>query len=99
MTFRDDWMQARRVQILRFLARTGGEANESVICTAMEHTGFGRDTREDFRGDIDHLRTHGCLREEWFEEVRVVTLTERGDMAAQGRLEVPGVLCERWRAP
>ena len=99
MSFQQDWILARRVQILRFLARGGSEANESIICTALEHTGFGRDTRDAFRADLDHLRQNGCITEEWFEDVRVVRLTERGDMAAQGRLQVPGVECSRWRTP
>lgn len=99
MTFTDDWEGARRVQMLRFLVRTGGEANEGVICTTLEHTGFGRDTREAFRGDIEHLRRNGCITEEWYGDVRVVRITERGDMAAQGRVEVAGVECSRWKAP
>jgi hypothetical protein len=99
MTFADDWAAARRAQILRFLARLGGEANETVIAVTLEHTGFARDSRDTFRADLDHLRTHGCVTEEWFDEIRVVRLTERGDMAAQGRVTVPGVECSRWKAP
>lgn len=99
MSFKDDWTAARRVYLLRFLVRAGGEANESVICTMLEHGGFGRDTREDFRADIEHLKRGGCLTDAWLDEVRVVSITERGDMAAQGRVEVLGVECSRWRAP
>ena len=99
MSFKDDWIGSRRAHLLRFLVRAGGEANESVICTTMEHTGFGRDTREDFRGDITHLTRNGCVTDEWIDDVRVVRITERGDMAAQGRVEVLGVECSRWRAP
>jgi len=97
MTFRDDWIAARRVFILRLLSRSDGEANEQVICTALEHGGFGRDTRDAFRADLDHLRQMGCLTEDWFEDVRVVTLTERGTMAAEGRVVVLGVEQSPWR--
>ena len=51
------------------------------------------------RGDITHLTRNGCLTDEWIDDVRVVRITERGDMAAQGRVEVLGVECSRWRAP
>ncbi len=98
MSFKDDWVQARRVQMLRLLARMG-EANQDVLCTTLEHTGFARDPRDAFRTDIDHLLQHGCITEEWFDDIRVLRLTERGNMAAQGRITVPGVECSRWRAP
>lgn len=97
MTFRDDWVSARRVFILRLLVKTDGEANESIIFAALEHGGFSRDSRDAYRADLDHLRQQSCISEEWFDDMRVVRITERGQMAAQGRLEVAGVQRSSWQ--
>ncbi len=96
MTFQEDWTGARRVFVLRLLAKVGGTANEGVIATALEHGGFARDARDVFRCDLDHLHAMGCTHDAW-DDVRVVTLIERGQMAAEGRVPVPGIEQSRWR--
>jgi Holliday junction resolvase RusA-like endonuclease len=96
MSFKDNWNGARRVMILRLLVKIGGEANDGVINTALEHGGFARDPRETYRADLDRLCRLGCTSDTWSDDVRVVRLTERGRMVAEGRIEVEGVECSTW---
>ena len=92
------WVPSRRAFILRLLVESGGEINESIIYRAAQQGGFARDTRDDIRQDLDHLRTMGCLTEDWLDErLRVVAITERGDDAAHGKVAVAGVEQSRWR--
>lgn len=98
MSVAQDWQEGRRKFILQLLVRVGS-ANATMICTALEHGGFARDPRSAFRADLDHLRDIGCLTETWADDVRVLTITERGEDAARGRVEVPGVSTARWSPP
>ena len=99
MGFKDTvWIPSRRVFILRLLVESGGEVNESIIFKAAQRGGFSVDTRDDIRQDLDHLRQMGCVTEDRLDErLRVVTITERGDDAAHGRVTVAGVEQSRWR--
>src|SRR5436309_263047 len=91
-------VEPRRLQLLRFLVELNGEANESVILSALRRAGFAQATREDIRSDLDHLNKIGCTTQEWFGEIRVVRVTERGDDVAHGRIAAGGVQHEReWR--
>ena len=97
MSFRDDWIASRRLFILRLLVEVDGEANESNIWRAVQQGGFTRDSRDDVRGDLDHLREMGCISEHWFGTLRVARITTpRGEDAAHGRIEVAGVERSRW---
>lgn len=96
MSFRDEWIASRRLFILRLLVEVDGEANESNIFRAVQQGGFSRDTREDVRADLDHLREMRCIAEQWFGKVCVVKITPRGEDAAHGRIEVAGVERSRW---
>jgi hypothetical protein len=98
MSVQDDWKAARRVFILRLLIKVGGEGSAEVIFTGLEHGGFARDTPDTYRADLEHLVHFGCLTEEWYEDVRVMRLSERGRMAAEGRIEVQGVAQSAWKA-
>jgi hypothetical protein len=90
--------EGRRLQLLRFLVELGGQANETVILSAMRRAGFASTTRDELRGDLDHLHRVGCLEEEWVGELRVVKLAERGEDVAHGRIACGGVKHERdWR--
>ncbi|SBW09199.1 conserved hypothetical protein [uncultured Alphaproteobacteria bacterium] len=89
---------SRRTFILRLLVSLGDAANESVIHIATTQGGFAQATRDDIREDLDLLRARGCTTEKWFDDVvRVVTITERGEEAAYGRIEVAGVERSSWR--
>lgn len=97
MSFRDDWIASRRLFILRLLAEVNGEANEGVIYKAMTRGGFVQDSRDDLRSDLDHLKRQACTTEEWLNDsLRVIRVTERGEDAAHGRVEVAGVERSRW---
>jgi len=91
MSLKADWVAARRRFLLALLLECGGTANESVLYKAAQRGGFARDTRDEIRADLDHLRAQGCITEEWADTVRVATLTERGEDASEGRIGVPGV--------
>lgn len=96
-SFAEDWVKSRRQFILRLLVEIGGETSESNIYKACQRGGFSRDTRDDIRKDLDHLKAMGCTTEDWFNEsLRVVTVTERGEDAAYGRIEVAGIERSRW---
>ena len=95
MSIADAWVGSRSQFVLRLMDKVHGVANQDVICAAMEAGGFARDPRSAFRADLDHLVKNGCLTEEWSDDVRILTLTERGTDAAHGRVDVPGVAHER----
>ncbi|MGE4526815.1 MAG: hypothetical protein AB7D00_00485 [Rhodospirillaceae bacterium] len=97
-SFADAVAASRRTFILRLLVSLGDSANESVIALAAAQGGFAQATRDDIREDLDLLRARGCTTEQWFENVvRVVTVTERGENAAYGRIDVAGVERSTWR--
>lgn len=88
--------ESRRLFILRLLVEVR-QANESVIYRTSQQAGFERATRDEVRQDLDLLRQSGCTREEWLNaNVRVVAITERGEEAAHGRVDVAGVECSPW---
>jgi len=96
-TFAEDWAASRRLFILRLLVEVGGEANESVIFRTATKGGFSADTRDSIRQDLDHLKSYGCTTEDWLNaSLRVVKITERGEDAAYGRVDVAGVERSRW---
>jgi len=97
MSFKDDWDASRRLFILRLLVEVGGEANGSNIFRAVQQGGFARDSRDIVRADLDRLKKAHCISETWLNaSVCVVRVTERGEDAAYGRVEVEGVETSRW---
>jgi hypothetical protein len=96
MSYADVMRASRRTFIVRLLVEAGGEANESVIRTCAFRGGFGHSTADDIRTDLDYLREQGCVTEEWAGSLRVVTVTERGEDCARGKIEVEGVEASRW---
>lgn len=96
--FSDTVAASRRTFILRLLVTLGASANESVIASATTRGGFTQATRDDIHRDLDLLKARGCTTEDWFDNtVRVVTITERGEDAAHGRVDVDGVERSPWR--
>lgn len=81
----------RRLCVLRLLKETGGRANESVLQSGLEALGHTRLSRETVRSDIRFLIDCGCLTDEFYGEVQVVTLTRRGLEAAEGRITIEGI--------
>jgi len=97
MSIKDDFAASRRTFILRLLVEGNGSANSSVIYRAAMHAGVGCRTRDDITADLDHLKRHGCITDEWLDEaVRIAEITDRGEDAAYGRVEIPGVDQSRW---
>lgn len=100
MSVKDDFAATRRLFIVRLLIEGGGTANSSVIYLAALHHGVGCRTRDDITADLDHLKRHGCITDEWLSDaVRVAEITDRGEDVAYGRVEVPGVQHSRWAGP
>lgn len=99
MNFRDEFAARRRLDTLRLLVRLNGTANEDVIVSSLRHEGDHVTPRDVFRADLDHLKTFGLLREQLVVDLRIVTLTERGEDVAFGRLDAPGVWHEIWHRP
>lgn len=95
--FEKSWVESRRLLILRLLAELGGEANESVIASAVRQGGFEQSSKDSIRADIDYLREVGCATETWLDTLRVVSLTERGEDCAHGRVEILGIEHSIWR--
>ncbi len=105
MTARDDiradLIGSRRTFILRLLVEVEGYVLESVL-TKHILKAFPTASREDVQQDLAHLITNGCLAEKWTatpdggRSIRNLVLTPRGEDAAFGRLEVPGVWRSRW---
>jgi len=96
MRFQDTFVASRRLFLLRLLVESGGSANGSILWRAATSAGFAQTGRADLATDLDHLAASGCTRDEWLGELRVVTLTDRGEDAAYGRITVDGVEHSRW---
>ena len=97
MSFAETLTRSRRVFLLRLLVEIDGNGNESVLRSAARSGGFASATADDIRADLDHLHRLGCVTETWMGQIRVVTLTERGEDAAYGRVEIDGVEHSHWR--
>jgi hypothetical protein len=97
MSLRHALIAARRLCILRLLAEYGGELNDAVIRIAVRRLGFSLASAEAIRGDLDHLAASGCLGGRWEGRLRVIHLTERGEDAAHGRVQIDGVEHAAWR--
>ncbi len=96
MSLQTDLDAARRVFILRLLARIGAETPADVIYVALEHGGFARDRRSTYAVDLAFLADEECIALD-NDDAIMVTLTDRGRMAAEGRIAVSGVEQSRWR--
>ena len=81
----------RRLCTLRILQETGGSANDSILHTALERLGHNRVPRSEIRSDLRFLIKHGLLVEEWYEDVMVVTITQRGVEVARGAIAIDGI--------
>lgn len=90
MSFQDTFAASRRLFLLQLLAKVNGSANGSVLWTEVSRA-FLQASRADLAADLDHLAATGCTRDEWLDDQRLVILTDRGEDAAHGRVEVAGV--------
>jgi len=97
MTFTDDFIGSRRLFILRLLSERDGEIIESLIFKGALRGFHSGTSRDDIRADLDHLKSQRLTEETWHEGVCLVRLTDRGDDAAYGRVQVAGVEHSRWR--
>ena len=83
--------ESRRLAILRLLKESGGSANESVLHAGTEQLGFRRESRTTIRDDLSMMVKHGLLKEEWFNDLMVVSITARGIEVTEGRISVSGI--------
>lgn len=92
--YRDTLDQARRLYLLQVLIEAGGSANESILREACR-AGFHAHgvTRQRIRADLAWLEDRGCVARTWLEGdvLLVAALTERGEDAARGDVQVPGI--------
>ncbi|PZQ46320.1 MAG: hypothetical protein DI551_05240 [Micavibrio aeruginosavorus] len=91
MKFKDILDSDRRLAILRLLTDVNGQANDSVIHKALDALGHANQPRNQIRKDLQFLENNGLANIEWLEDVMIVSITERGDDAAHGRVDVVGV--------
>ncbi|MDG3442459.1 hypothetical protein [Nitrospirillum amazonense] len=101
-SFQRDWVESRRLFLLRYLVEVGDSCLESLLLRAGL-TAFRRDGEEQLKGDITHLVKQLCIETEAINTadgasaLRMLTITKRGREAAEGRGEpVPGVQHSRW---
>lgn len=90
-SFAETLAESRRLAILRLLKEIGGSSNESILHAGTEQLGFRRESRTTIRDDLSMMVKHGLLKEEWFNDLMVVTITSRGVEVTEGRISVPGV--------
>ena len=88
--------QDRRLVMLRTLVDIGGEANESILQDCLDAYGH-RVSRDQVRTHITWLAEQGLVTVEMVGSYMVVSLTGRGQDAAEGRSTVPGVKKPRAR--
>lgn len=70
--------QDRRLAILRLLKESKGSANESVLHVGLESLGHRRQPRSQIRDDIRYLMGQDLLVVEFFADVMVCAITQRG---------------------
>jgi hypothetical protein len=98
----DDLTASRRTAILRLLVSAGVPVPEGVALKNGNALA-PEASRAVLREDLDHLVKTGCLSEAWINppdggnSIRRFTATERGEDAAEGRVDVPGVWKSVWR--
>ena len=90
--FKEVLLQDQRLVILRVLSKAPGRAaNESVIGSQLDIIGH-RVSRDLVSGIIDRLAEAGLVGVEALTaDIRVATLTGRGQDVAEGRVEHTGV--------
>ena len=82
----------RRITILRYLADDPhGASNASMLESALMHTANIMADRPQVLADIAHLQEIGAVDTDDLGAVLAVALTDKGRMAAEGRITLPGV--------
>lgn len=90
-SFAEHMTEDRRLAILRFLAAAPGySGNEGLLRQALLTIGHNV-ARDVLRTDIAWLAEQGLATTEELGDVWVATITPRGEDAAAGRAQVPGV--------
>jgi hypothetical protein len=91
MSYQDFVTEDRRLAILKLLANSEAyTANEYLLQTTL-HT-FGHAVgRDRLRTDLAWLAEQSLIRVDVVADVRIAKLAARGEDAAAGRVNVPGV--------
>lgn len=80
-----------RLALLKILLGAAGfRANDSVLTDASRQVGFSL-PRDRVKTEIAWLAEQGLVTVEQLSHLQVVTLTQRGQDAAEGHATVPGV--------
>lgn len=92
-SFREALAEDRRCAILRLLVEAEGEANESVLRSALAMLGHSRElTKDNVRNDLRFLEERGLVTLNWYEDkVVVAKISRRGVECAEGKVRVEGV--------
>lgn len=80
----------QRLVLLRSLQDCGGDANESVLQTCLDTYGH-RVGRDAVRVHLAWLAEMGLVSVSSVSGCMVATMTGRGQDAAEGRVQVPGI--------
>lgn len=91
MSFADRLNEDRRLVLLRILADLPGyRSNSSVLCSLLD--AWGHTVSRDYvRTQLAWLAEQGLVSTFDVDQIRLVTLTERGHDVARGLATVPGV--------
>ena len=82
----------RRITILRLLSEQPDNASTaSVLQTALVHVANLMADRDQVLEDIAYLKEQGAVETEDLGVVCAVALTDRGRLAVEGRITIPGV--------
>ena len=96
MNFEEVLVASRRLFVLRQIVECDGEIVESTLYKLACRRFHGQTTRESVRRDLDHLQGQHCVTENWDGNICRVAITERGEDAAFGKIDVVGVERSRW---
>jgi len=81
----------RRLEILSLLSESAGyQVNHLVLREALGGRGYPA-SLDAVAGDLNWLAEQGLVQVQQIEDIRIATLTSRGQDAAAGRAVVPGV--------
>lgn len=83
--------EERRLDILRLLQKAPGKAANHLVLHQLLVDGPHRASRDMVAADLGYLAELGLVALEDLEGVLIGTLTGRGDDAANGFVNVPGV--------
>ena len=92
--FKEMYTQLRRIAILRFLfVAPGKTVNSDILKIVLNERGITT-SKDDLENDLCFLNAENCIEYKYFFEennLRVITLTEKGEDVATGKTIIAGI--------